>query len=68
MTDWMPWGFVVMTGTFVTLWLALKAVGETPTGRVPDLGRARLSLLVTIASSFLVYLLYIVLGEAWLPY
>lgn len=68
MTDWMPWGLVLMTGTFVTLWLALRAVGETPAGRAPDLRRARLALIVTVASSFFVYALYLVFQEGWLPY
>lgn len=68
MTDWMPWGFVFMTGTLVTLGLALRALARTPAGTTPHLKPAWTSFLVTAALSLLVYALYLVLGEAWLPY
>ena len=68
MTDWLPWGSVLMAGTFATLWLTLQAVGRTPAGQVPDLRSAKRALLATIFASVAVFALYLVFAERWIWY
>jgi uncharacterized PurR-regulated membrane protein YhhQ (DUF165 family) len=68
MTDWLPWGAVVMAGTFTTLALVLRALGRTPAGQVPNLRAAWIALVVTIVLSLAVYSLYLLTGEDWVWY
>lgn len=68
MTDWLPWGAVVMAGTFSTLGLVLRAVGRTPAGEKPDLRAARWALLATVVLSLGVYAMYLLTGEGWVWY
>jgi hypothetical protein len=67
-TDWLPWGAVVMAGTFSTLGLTLRAVGRAPAGQAPDLRAARWALLATVLLSLAVYSLYLLTGEDWVWY
>lgn len=68
MTDWLPWGAVVMAGTFATLSLTLRAIGKAPQGQTPNLRTAWIALVVTIVLSVAVYSLYLLTGEAWVWY
>lgn len=63
MTDWLPWGALLMATTLGTLW-ALIRDGDLATNRA----LARRILLFGGLATTLVYLLYIVIGETWLPY
>jgi hypothetical protein len=65
MTDWLPWGFVLMAGTFTTLALALRGIQRTAVGDHPDLRNAWWSLGATVALSLGVYALYLLFGERW---
>ena len=68
MTDWLPWGFVVMAGTFTTLALTLRAIVRAPAGSKPDLSAAWWALAASAIAAFGVYLLYILYGESWVWY
>lgn len=68
MTDWLPWGAVLMAGMFTTLALLLRAVGRAPAGQVPDLRAARWALAITALASAVVYALYLLTGEGWVWY
>jgi hypothetical protein len=68
MTDWLPWGAVVMGGTFSTLALTLRALGRRKEGEALDLRAAWWALVVTILASLGVYLLYLLYGERWVWY
>jgi hypothetical protein len=68
MTDWLPWGAVVMAGTFTTLALVLRAIGKTPVGQVPDLRAARWALVASIVAALGVYAMYLITGEDWIWY
>ncbi|MHB8604572.1 MAG: hypothetical protein ACYDCK_04890 [Thermoplasmatota archaeon] len=68
MTDWLPWGFTLMVGTFTTLALALAAVGRAPVGERPRLGPAWIALGATVVASFAIYSLYLLYGESWVWY
>lgn len=68
MTDWLPWGAVVMAGTFATLALVLQGLGRTPAGQVPDLRNARRALWATVVASAVVFGLYLAFGERWIWY
>lgn len=67
MVDWMVWALVFMTGTVGTLWTTLQALSEHEDGGV-DLSTPRRWLIGTIVAGFGVFALYVVFGEAWLPY
>lgn len=68
MTDWLPWGAVMMAGTMATLALTLRALGRTPVGERPDLRQARMALWLFLAVAAVVYSLYLVTGEGWVWY
>lgn len=68
MTDWLPWGFVLMTGTFTTLALTLRSIQATPVDQKPNLKWAWIALAATVVGSFAVYMMYIVYGETWIWY
>ncbi|MCS4539040.1 MAG: hypothetical protein HYY67_09305 [Thaumarchaeota archaeon] len=68
MTDWLPWGFVLMVGLFATTHFALESLGKTPVGQTPNLSKAGLALKITILVSAIVYAMYIAYGERWLWY
>jgi hypothetical protein len=68
MTDWLPWGFVFMVGSFATLYFSLQAIEKTPVGQTPNLRKAKLAFNITIALSLLVYSMYLAYGEAWIWY
>lgn len=63
MTDWLPWGALLTATSLATLWALTRGreAGE-------DRRLARRILLIGGALTTLCYLLYILLGEAWLPY
>lgn len=63
MTDWLPWGALLTATTLATLWALTRGrdLGE-------DRRLARRLLLVGGALTSLCFLLYIALGESWLPY
>jgi hypothetical protein len=68
MTDWLPWGLVLMVWVFSTLGLAMRQIGRTPVGTVPDLRMPRRALFIGAAATFLVNLVYIVFEERWIWY
>lgn len=68
MTDWLPWGLVVMVGLVGTSALTLRALARTPLGERPDVRPAAWALGATAVLAAGVYLLYILFGECWLPY
>ena len=68
MTDWLPWGFIVMLGTFSTFWLIIRALEQMAHGKTPDLNLAKWVLILTLVLSFGVYVLYIIYGESWIWY
>jgi len=61
MTDWLPWGFALMLGNFVTLYLILKALGKNRKS-------AWVAYWLTVVISTFIYLLYIIYGESWVWY
>lgn len=63
MTDWLPWGALLTATTLATLWALTR--GKDPTD---DRRLARRILLVGGTLTTVTYVLYIALGEAWLPY
>lgn len=67
MTDWLPWGGVLMAGTFATLHFVLKSLESRHTGDAA-LRQARRAFWVTVVTSLLVYAMYLVFDEDWLPY
>lgn len=68
MTDWLPWGFVMMVGTFSTLALQLRALAQAPVGTPPDLKAAWIGLTLTALASTILFLLYVFSGESWIWY
>jgi hypothetical protein len=68
MTDWLPWGFVFMAGTFATIGLALRSLARTPAGGSVDLRAAWWALALTVVASFGVWFLYVFWGEGWVWY
>lgn len=68
MTDWLPWGAVLMAGTFATLALLLRAVGRAAPGRPPDLRAAWAAFALTVVAALAVYALYLLFGEGWVWY
>lgn len=63
MTDWLPWGALLMATTLGTLW-ALVRDGDAAANRA----WARRVLVIGGGLTLIVYLLYIVVGERWIPY
>jgi hypothetical protein len=68
MTDWLPWGLLLMGWVASTLGFAIQALGQAPVGTRPDLRRARLAFRIGGAATVLVYLLYLVFQERWIWY
>lgn len=68
MTDWLPWGFVLMVGFFATSYFALNSLSNTPVGQKPNLSRASLTLKITIIISTILYAMYIAYGQSWIWY
>ncbi len=68
MVDWLPWGFVLMIGTFWTLALVLRVLEHTAAGDKPNLRSAKWALLITIFATFVVYSMYLLYGERWIWY
>lgn len=68
MTDWTPWAFVMMVGTFVTFWSLLRDVSQTPAGDTLDLRVTKLFFWATVVLSVGVFSLYLLFGEGWLWY
>lgn len=66
MTDWLPWGGVLMVGTFMTLHFALKSLEAK--GIDGNLRNARRAFWATVVLSLLTYAMYLVFDEDWLPY
>lgn len=67
MTDWMAWALVLMVGTFGTIWTTLAELSDGGPHDF-DVTTPRRWLIGTIVAGFGVYALYLVFGEAWLPY
>ena len=63
MTDWLPWGAALMLTTLGALHV-LTREGDAATNRK----QARLIVLAGGVLTLVVYLLYLVFGERWLPY
>jgi hypothetical protein len=68
MTDWLPWGAVVMVGTFVTLGLLVRAVGRTPVGERPQLRAVWWALWVSVVLGLATFSMYLLTGERWIWY
>ncbi|MES2155618.1 MAG: hypothetical protein V4510_10825 [bacterium] len=68
MTDWLPWGAVVMAGVFGTLATLLRRLGRTPIGAKPDLRAVWWALAISAAAGVGVYALYVAMGEDWVWY
>lgn len=65
MTEWMAWALVLMIGTFGTLWIAVREIegGHGPA----ELTLTRRWLIGTIVATSVVFALYLLLGETWVP-
>lgn len=67
MTDWLPVVGVGLAGTFTTLGLLLKGLGNAE-GRARAIGAATKAFWVTVVLTALVYAMYLVFDENWLWY
>lgn len=68
MTDWLPWGAVVMAGTFGTIAALVWRLQKTPAGQRPDLRAVWWVLCVSAAAAMGVYCMYLAMGENWVWY
>lgn len=68
MTDWLPWGLVLMVAVFWTLASLLRVLGRTTIGATPDLRPVWRVLGIGAGATLAVYLVYIVFQERWLWY
>ena len=68
MTDWLPWGAIVMAGAIATAAVTLRQIGRTPVGTKPDLRPAWWTLAASSVAALAVYALYLVYGESWVWY
>ena len=68
MTDWLPWGFVVMLGMYTTLGLVLRALEKSSVIQKKDLRLVKIFFWFSILLSLIVYSLYLITGEAWIWY
>jgi len=67
MTDWLPWGWVLMVGSFTTQALMLRALKASGV-KASELRTVKLALALTAILSFAVYALYVFYGERWIWY